>query len=365
MNRREFGTVLLGAAGATAISPRTVHAIPSLQADALGTSGDAGGITDVEGISVGHFTDKRRPTGVTALLFGKGATAGVDVRGSAPGTSETDLLNPVHSNHEIHGIAFAGGSGFGLVSASGIVRFLEEKGIGTHFGGYVIPIVPAAIIFDLPVGDGKIRPDAEAGYEAAKAATAGKVEEGNVGAGAGATVGKAFGFNRATKTGLGTASVKVGDTGVVVGALVIVNALGDVVNPKTGQIIAGARNDDGKTFIDTAAKIRGGYGVLEPPKPLTNTTIGVVATNAAFDKTQLTKIAQMAHDGLARTINPIHTLYDGDTLFAVSTARLSAKANHGAVGAIAAEVLATAVLRAVTQATAAAGLPSYREISGK
>jgi L-aminopeptidase/D-esterase-like protein len=146
---------------------------------------------------------------------------------------------------------------------------------------------------------------------------------------------------------------------------VIVNALGDVVNPKTGQIIAGARNDDGKTFIDTAAKIRGGYGVLEPPKPLTNTTIGVVATNAAFDKTQLTKIAQMAHDGLARTINPIHTLYDGDTLFAVSTARLSAKANHGAVGAIAAEVLATAVLRAVTQATAAAGLPSYREISGK
>jgi L-aminopeptidase/D-esterase-like protein len=366
MNRREFGTVLLGAAGATAISIRSGPATPPpLKAYDLDTRSYVGGVTDVEGISVGHFTDKRRPTGVTALLFGNGAAAGVDVRGSAPGTSETDLLNPVHSNHEIHGIALAGGSGFGLVSASGIVRFLEEKGIGTHFGGYVIPIVPAAIIFDLPVGDGKIRPDAEAGYEAAKAATSGKVEEGNVGAGAGATVGKAFGFNRATKTGLGTASLKVGDTGVVVGALVIVNALGDVINPKTGLIIAGARNDDGKTFIDTAAKIRDGYGVLEPPKPLTNTTIGVVATNAAFDKTQLTKIAQMAHDGLARTINPIHTLYDGDTLFAVSTARLAAKANHGAVGAIAAEVLATAVLRAVTQATTAAGLPSYREISGK
>ncbi len=365
MNRREFGTALLGAAGTSALFPHMAKSRSFREAEELSWEGDAGSITDVEGITVGHFTDKRRPTGVTALLFGNGATAGVDVRGSAPGTSETDLLNPVHSNHQIHGITLAGGSGFGLVAASGVVRYLEEKGIGTHFGGYVIPIVPAAIIFDLPVGDGKIRPDAQAGYEAARAATSGKVQEGNVGVGAGATVGKAFGFNRATKTGLGTASLKVGDTGVVLGALVAVNAFGDVFNPRNGQIIAGARNDDGKTFIDTATKIRGGYGLLEPAQPLTNTTIGVVATNAALDKTQLTKVAQMAHDGLARTISPIHTLYDGDTLFAVSTAKFSGKVNHGTVGAIAADVLAAAVIRAVTQATAAAGLPSYRELSSK
>ena len=361
MNRREFGTTLLGTAAATAVVPNVKGGTPRAEG-ALDTSADAGSITDVEGIRVGHFTDTRRPTGVTALIFEKGATAGVDVRGSAPGTSETDLLNPVHSNHEIHGITLAGGSGFGLVAASGVVRYLEEKGIGIRFGGFLIPIVPAAIIFDLPVGDGKIRPDAEAGYQAAKAASAGKVQEGNVGVGAGATVGKAFGFNRATKTGLGTASLKIGDTGVVVGAIVAVNALGDVINPNTAKIVAGARADDGKSFLDTAAKIRGGYGVLEPPKPLTNTTVGVVATNAALDKTQLTKVAQMAHDGLARTISPIHTLYDGDTLFAVSTAALTAKVNHGAIGAIAADVLATAVLRAVTQATQAAGLPSYREL---
>jgi L-aminopeptidase/D-esterase-like protein len=362
MNRREFGTALLSTAATTALAPRLNEATDSLLDDA--SSSAAGSITDVEGIRVGHFTDTRRPTGVTARIFEKGATAGVDVRGSAPGTSETDLLNPVHSNHEIHGITLAGGSGFGLVAASGVVRYLEEKGIGTHFGGYVIPIVPTAIIFDLPVGDGKIRPDAEAGYQAAKAATTGKVPEGNVGVGAGATVGKSFGFNRATKTGLGTASLKVGNTGVVVAAIVAVNALGDVINPKTGKVIAGARAEDGKTFIDTDAKIRDGYSVLEPAKPLTNTTIGVVATNAALDKTQLTKVAQMAHDGLARTISPIHTLYDGDTLFAVSTAKFTEKVNHGAIGAIAADVLATAVLRAVTQATSAAGLPSYRDIWG-
>lgn len=361
MNRREFGTALLGTA---AVLPRAAKAEKAHTDDLLDIHAEAGSITDVEGIRVGQFTDSRRPTGVTALIFENGATAGVDVRGSAPGTSETDLLNPVHANHEIHGITLAGGSGFGLVAASGVVRYLEEKGIGIRFGGYLIPIVPSAIIFDLPLGDGKIRPDIEAGYQAAKAATNGKVQEGNVGVGAGATVGKAFGFDRATKTGLGTASLKIGDTEVVVAAIVAVNALGDVINPKTGKIIAGARTDDGEAFIDTAAKIRGGYGVLEQTKPLTNTTIGVVATNVALDKTQLTKVAQMAHDGLARTINPIHTLYDGDTLFAVSTAKLTTKVNHGAIGAIAADILAVAVLRAITQATAAAGLPSYRDLIG-
>lgn len=364
MNRREFSAALVAAAAASVSAQHLSAAGRIGLPEVLAPDTDAGSITDVEGIAVGHYTDTRRPTGVTALIFDKGATAGVDVRGSAPGTSETDLLNPVHSNHEIHGITLAGGSGFGLVSEAGVVRYLEEQGIGVHFGGYLIPIVPSAIIFDLPVGDGKIRPDIEAGYQAAKAATTGKVQEGNVGVGAGATVGKAFGFNRATKTGVGTASLHVGDTGVVVAAIVAVNALGDVINPKTNKIIAGARGDEPKTFIDTDAKIRAGYGVLEPAKSLSNTTIGVVATNAALDKTQLTKVAQMSHDGLARTISPIHTNYDGDTLFAVATGRFSKKVDHGAIGAIAADVLAMAVLRAVTQATSIAGLPSYRDIFG-
>jgi len=359
MNRREFQSALIGVAGAAMLPSLAFAAGEEVLPEA-----DAGSITDVDGVIVGHFTDKRRPTGVTALLFENGAFAGVDVRGSAPGTRETDLLNPVHGNHKIHAITLAGGSGFGLDAASGVVRYLEEKGIGIHFGGYVIPIVPAAILFDLPVGDGRIRPTAESGYEAARVASSRKVVEGNVGAGAGATVGKAFGFDRATKTGLGTASIKVGTTGVVIGALVALNAVGDVFDPTSGRIIAGARSEDGKSFIGTQARIRGGYGVLEQALPLTNTTIAVIATNATLDKTQLTKVAQMAHDGLARTINPIHTLYDGDTIFAVSTGRLTANVNHGAVGSIAADVLATAVIRAVTQATAAAGLPSHRELHG-
>jgi L-aminopeptidase/D-esterase-like protein len=354
MNRREFQNTLLSAAGASLVTEQ-----------AAATSVDAGSITDVGGVKVGHFTDKRRPTGVTAILFEGGAAAGVDVRGSAPGTRETDLLNPIHSIQQIHGIALAGGSSFGLDSASGVMRYLEQKGIGVRFGGSVIPIVPAAILFDLPLGDGKIRPDAEAGYEAARTASAGKVAEGCVGAGAGATVGKAFGFERATKTGIGTASVKVGDTGVIVGAIVAVNAVGDVIDPRTSQIIAGARGDDGKSFIGTEAKIRGGYGVLESAPAISNTTIGVVATNAKLDKTQLTKIAQMAHDGLARTIYPVHTLVDGDTVFAVSTGTLNKAVNHGAIGVIAADVLATAILRAVTEASGAAGLPSYRDLAGK
>jgi L-aminopeptidase/D-esterase-like protein len=354
LNRREFQNTLLSAAGASLVSER-----------ATATSTEAGSITDVGGLTVGHYTDKRRPTGVTAILFEGGATAAVDVRGSAPGTRETDLLNPVHSNHQIHGIALSGGSAFGLDSASGVMRYLEEKGIGIRFGGYVIPIVPAAVLFDLPLGDAKVRPDAQAGYEAARAASAARVAEGSVGAGAGATVGKAFGFEHATKTGIGTASLKVGDTGVVVGAIVAVNAVGDVIDPRTNQIIAGARATDGKSFIGTEEKIRGGYNVLDNAPPVSNTTIGVVATNATLDKVQLTKIAQMAHDGLARTINPVHTLVDGDTIFAVSTGTLDKKVNHGSIGAIAADVLATAILRAVTEASGAAGLPSYRDLAGK
>ncbi len=318
----------------------------------------AGGITDVQGVKVGHFTDTRRPTGCTVVLLEKGATAGVDVRGSAPGTRETDLLNPINSVQQVQAILLAGGSAFGLDAATGVVRYLEEHGLGFHMGSIVVPIVPAAILYDLGVGDPKIRPTAESGYKACEAASAGKVAEGNVGAGAGATVGKMFGPKQAMKSGIGTASIRVGKTGVVVGAIVAVNAVGDVVDPKTAKIIAGARDATG--FRDSMAQIRQGYSVALAAG--SNTTIGVVATNVALDKTQMTKIAQMAHDGLARTINPVHTLADGDTIFAVATGAIAARANHGAIGALAADVMAQAVVRAVMNARGLPGFPAASEI---
>jgi L-aminopeptidase/D-esterase-like protein len=320
----------------------------------------SGGITDVEGIKVGHFTDSRRPTGCTVLIFEKGATAGVDVRGSAPGTRETDLLSPTNTVQQVQAILLSGGSAFGLDAATGVVRYLEERGLGFHVGQVVVPIVPAAILYDLGVGDPKIRPTAESGYKACEAASSGKVAEGNVGAGAGATVGKMFGMKQAMKSGLGTASIQVGKTGVVVGAIVAVNAAGDVVDPKTGKIVAGARRADGSGFMDSMAQIREGHGVELAVGG--NTTIGVVATNVRFDKTQMTKIAQMAQDGLARTINPSHTLADGDTIFAVATGAISARANHGAIGALAADVMAQAVVRAVMNARGLPGLPAWSDV---
>jgi len=321
---------------------------------------NAGSITDVQGVKVGHFTDTRRPTGCTVLIFEKGATAGVDVRGSAPGTRETDLLNPTNSVQQVQAILLAGGSAYGLDAASGVVRYLEERGLGFHLGSVTVPIVPAAILYDLGVGDPKIRPTAESGYKACQSAGGGKVAEGNVGAGAGATVGKMFGPQSAMKSGIGTASIRVGKTGIVVAAIVAVNAVGDIVDPKTGKIIAGARKPDGSGFRDSMAQIRAGYQVELLAG--TNTTIGVVATNAAFDKTQMTKIAQMAHDGLARTINPSHTLSDGDTIFAAATGAISARANHGAIGALAADVMAQAVLRAVKSSLGLPSLPSWNDL---
>ncbi|HYL73323.1 MAG TPA: P1 family peptidase [Bryobacteraceae bacterium] len=319
-----------------------------------------GSITDVQGVKAGHFTEARRPTGCTVLIFEKGATAGVDVRGSAPGTRETDLLNPTNSVQQVQAIVLAGGSAYGLDAASGVVRYLEEHGLGFHLGSVTVPIVPAAILYDLGVGDPKIRPTAESGYKACQAATSEKVAEGNVGAGAGATIGKMFGQQSAMKSGIGTASIRVGKTGIVVAAIVAVNAVGDIADPKTGKIIAGARKADGSGFRDSMAQIREGYQVES--LAATNTTIGVVATNAAFDKTQMTKIAQMAHDGLARTINPSHTLSDGDTIFAVATGAVQARANHGAIGALAADVMAQAVLRAVKSAHGIPGLPSWSDL---
>jgi L-aminopeptidase/D-esterase-like protein len=348
MKRRDFSRALAALSAGAAMPP--LEAAPE----------DTGGsITDVQGVTVGHFTEPRRPTGCTVLLLGKGATAGVDVRGSAPGTRETDLLNPTNTVQQVHAILLAGGSAFGLDAASGVVRYLEEHGVGYSLGNTIVPIVPAAILYDLQIGDPKIRPTAESGYKACQAATTERVVEGNVGAGAGATIGKMFGSKQAMKSGLGSASIRIAGTGIVVGALVAVNAVGDVVDPKTGKIIAGARKPDGSGFMDSMARIREGYSVRADG---TNTTIGVIATNVALDKAQATKVAQMAHDGLARTINPVHTPSDGDTIFAVATGAIATRANHGSIGALAADVMAQAVLRAVMSARGIAGLPSYTDL---
>jgi L-aminopeptidase/D-esterase-like protein len=373
MQRREFAQSLLGIMVAarsrgTAGPQKASHAEPP---DLVNSSGLT--LTDVPGIKVGHFTSQQRPTGCTVVLCEGGAVAGVDVRGSAPGTRETDLLNPIHTVQQVHAVVLTGGSAYGLDAATGAMRYLEERGIGfkidslapgSKFGFRgVVPIVPAAVLFDLEIGDAKIRPNAESGYQACQSASSGPVPEGNVGAGAGATVGKLFGTQFAMKSGLGSAAIKVGSSGIVVAALVAVNAVGDVVHPKNGKILAGARTADGQGFRNSMMEIMRGYQVLPPGGA--NTTLGVVATNVTFDKAQMTKIAQMAQDGLARTINPVHTPADGDTIFALSTGSVTMKVNHGAIGAIAAEVMAQAVVRAITLAKSIPGLPAYGEMKAK
>jgi L-aminopeptidase/D-esterase-like protein len=318
-----------------------------------------GSLADVAGLKVGHFTSPLRPTGCTVVLAEEGATAGVDVRGSAPGTRETDLLNPVNSVERVHAVVLSGGSAFGLDAASGVVRYLAERRIGFATSAAVVPIVPAAILYDLGLGDPSVVPDAAAGYQAA--ATAGtSVAEGSVGAGSGATVGKLRGMDRAMKGGLGTASIRVGE--LVVAALAAVNAMGDVIDPATGKVVAGARNDAGDEPADARRLVvqsRWTRGV--PLRSAENTTLAVVATNAAFTKSAMTKIAQMAHDGLARTIYPAHMPWDGDTVFALSTGRLP-EADLGQVGALAAEVLSRAVLRAVLLAESLPDLPAARDL---
>ena len=312
----------------------------------------AGSITDVAGLRVGHFTDTRRPTGCTVVLTADGAVAGVDVRGAAPGTRETELLSPLNAVEQVHAIVLAGGSAFGLDAASGVMRWLDERGFGLQVGPARVPIVPAAILFDLWVGDASIRPDAAAGYAACEAASTEPVAEGNVGAGSGATVGKLFGIQRAMRGGIGSASVTVG--GITVGALVAVNAIGDVIDPSTGQTVAGARTADGSALLGTMrALLRGDLPVSLQAGSAT--TLGVVATDAVLTKAQANKMAQMAHDGLARTINPVHTMSDGDTVFALATGASRKTAHLTLLGALGAEVMATAVLRAVRAATALSG----------
>ncbi len=365
MKRRGFAQACLGMSVAGIAS-----AAPADANEWLGP----GTITDVAGVKVGHCTLADRPTGCTVILCEQGAVAGVDVRGSAPGTRETDLLNPVNTVEQVQAIVLSGGSAYGLDTATGVMRYLEEHGKGFPIGALgVVPIVPAAILMDLWVGDFKIRPNAESGYQACLAATSKPVAQGNVGAGAGATIGKMFGPQFAMKAGLGSASIKAGDTGIVVGALVAVNAIGDVVNPKTGQIIAGARAAGGHGFRNSMAEVMRGYRVAAQPGA--HTTLGVIATNATLDKVQMTKIAQMTHDGYARAINPVHTPSDGDTVFALSTGTLATKADrgaradrgpkadHGMIGALAAEAMAQAIVRAVTRAESLRGLPSLRDVT--
>jgi L-aminopeptidase/D-esterase-like protein len=361
MRRREFTRNLLGLPLAAAL-PSMAYAAGGFDVHVLP---EGGSITDVPGLKVGHYTLTERPTGCTVLICEKGATAGVDVRGSAPGTRETDLLSPINAVQTVNAIMLSGGSAYGLDAASGVMKYLEEKGLGYKIGKGVVPIVPAAILMDLGVGDFKIRPNAESGYKACLAAGTGPVAEGCVGAGAGATIGKMFGPKFSMKSGLGTASVKIGNTGIVVGALVAVNAVGDVVSPQTGKVVAGARSEDGKGYRDSMAAMMGGYRVVV--QNAANTTIGVVATNAKFTKTQMNKIAQMAHDGYARAINPVHTMGDGDTIFSMSTGEATETADVTAIGAIAATVMARAIVRAAMQATSIPelGLIAYRDYAGR
>ncbi len=318
-------------------------------------------ITDIAGIEVGHHTLDARPTGCTVILAPAGAVGGVDVRGGAPGTRDTDLLDPVNTVQEVHGVVLSGGSLFGLDAVSGAVRWLEEHGTGLNAWGTTIPIVTGAILFDLGIGDSSIRPGAECGYAAAEAASTGPVAHGSIGAGAGATVGKLAGMDRAMKGGIGTASIEL-PGGVIVGAIVAVSAVGDVVDPATGEIVAGIRNEDGSGFTDARQLILSRSGLVGASGE--NTTIGVVATNATLTKAEATKLAQMAHDGLARAVYPAHTPWDGDTIFALATGDVAGEPDLIVLGAVAADVFAEAILDAVRSAAGLEGIPSVSELSG-
>ena len=327
---------------------------------AVTTSG--GGITDVPGIKVGHYMRSERPTGCTVVLVEEGAVAGVDVRGSAPGTIETDLLDPINLVQQVHAVFLSGGSAFGLDVATGVRKYLHERHVGFETRVAKVPIVPGAIIFDLGVGNRPdIWPNADCGYRAASSATSGPVNEGNIGAGSGATVGKSGGGGGPMKGGLGTASITVraNSAELVVGAIVAVNAVGDVIDPRTGAVVAGVRTKDGKGLADARKLLR--LGQTTGGQTGQNTTIGVVATNARLSKVQATKVAQMAHDGLARAIYPAHTMGDGDTIFALATGRVD-NDDVSRIGALAADAMSEAIVRAVRAATGIPGYPAARDL---
>ena len=317
-------------------------------------------ITLIDGIRVGHAHNLDGPTGCTALLCPPNTVGGVDQRGGAPGTRETDLLRPLHMVQHVNAILLAGGSAYGLDAAGGVMRYLEEQGSGFPVGVGVVPIVPAAIIFDLDLGDPAIRPDAAMGYAACRAASAEPVAEGNVGAGAGARVGGLAGPAMRCKSGLGSAVIEVND-GLFVGALFVVNALGDVIGD-SGAILAGTRLPPEGTQFANALTILPHLARIQPEIG-GNTVIGVVATNARLSKEETNKIAQMAQDGLARAIRPAHTMFDGDTIFALATGA-AGPANVSVIGAFAAEATTQAIRRAVQAATPLAGLPDGAAVVG-
>ncbi len=318
-----------------------------------------GTLTDVRGLSVGHWTDPEAATGCTVVLCdGEGAVAGVDVRGSAPGTRETDLLDPVNAVQRIHAVLIGGGSAFGLDACGGVMRWLEARGRGVEVGPLRVPLVCGAVLFDLPVGRADVRPDAAAGEAACDAASTATVPQGSVGAGTGATVGKMLGFEHATKSGLGSASLRLAG-GITVAALVAVNAAGDVVDPANGAVLAGPRLPGGG-FVRTTEWLREHASAIGVGA---STTLAVVATDAVLTKPEATKMAQMAHDGLARTIDPVHTMLDGDTVFALATGAAGVPADVTTIGAAAATALAQAVLAAVRTATGLVGVPSASDLA--
>jgi len=318
-------------------------------------------LTGIPGIRVGHGTDQKGCTGCTVVLCPDGTVGGVDIRGSAAGTRELDALSPMHLVPHVHGVLLAGGSAFGLDAAGGVMRYLEEQGIGFDVQVTRVPIVPAAVLFDLRLGDAFARPDAAMAYAACRQATSGPFPEGSVGAGTGATVGKLFGLSRATKAGLGSTVMNL-PGGLKVGALAVVNAFGDVRDPATGVLVAGAREaPDSRSLADTTSAMR--RGVLPRGYKPENTTLALVATNARLTKIQTTKVAQMAQHGLVRAISPVHTTLDGDLVISLATGEVEAETN--AVGVAAADAVAEAILRAVTTATSLGGLPAWRDLMGR
>ena len=371
MTRTSAGAALLGLMMFTAdLKVRTTSDLADLNARNTGTVVQAfrpasqsaaanSTITAVPGIRVGHHTLTERPTGCTVVLVDGDAVGGVSQRGGAPGTRETDLLNPLNLVDKVNAVVLSGGSAFGLDAASGAVRWLEERGIGWPTAAGRVPIVSGAILFDLAVGgNAKIRPTADCGYRAAQAASDRPSPEGSIGAGAGATIGK-FGGGRPMKAGVGSAAITLPD-GLIVAAIVAVNAVGDVIDPATGAVIAGVRGSDGR-LADARLLLRSGRG-NSPPQPGENTTIGVVATNARLTKAQANRMALMADDGYARAIYPSHTEADGDTIFALATGRWDGSPNITAIGALAADAMAQAVVRAATQATGLPDIPAARDL---
>ena len=322
-----------------------------------------GTLTDTPGLIAGLYTDAANGTGCAVVLALAGAVGGVDVRGASPGTRETDLLRSENTVALVNGLVLSGGSAYGLSAADGVMRFLEERGVGHRVGNHIVPIVPAAIIFDLGVGDGAVRPGPAEGYSAACAATADPVAQGSVGAGTGATVGKALGRERAMKGGLGSASLDLGE-GVVLAALAVVNAVGGVHDPDSGALLAGPRGADGAPMESAAVYADHAYGGgagRSAPLPLGNTTIGVVATNLILTKAQANRLATVAHDGIALAVRPAHTPHDGDTMFALATGEIDAPEEFTRLCALTPSVVARAIVSGVENAESLHGFPSYRE----